>query len=260
MRPTKTQISLRIRVWPVFVVHKKKLYILGYTKCAQRRFWSDCAKAGRTSSHSVQWYIFWRCGSAYTHNLKIPYIKWWWWFQCDLVRRSLFEWCGPHLAGSIYLVVACYSVWQQRQKQWKNCAKQQVQNILLVKIWKWCRQQEIPTFLNQSSNEMHFEDKPNANSNGQVYINRWLLTDHLTRNFGNTENPMLKIGIPFYDTLKKILRIITNYRCLQDIETSRNICTIFTTSIQTDRQTGLSKQCRPRPDTAYLVVFRHSNM
>ena len=39
---SKTQISLRTRV---FIVHKKKLCILGYPKCAQWRFWSDCANA-----------------------------------------------------------------------------------------------------------------------------------------------------------------------------------------------------------------------
>ena len=39
VRPTKTQISLRIRaVWSVFVVRMKKLCIVGYLKCAQGRF------------------------------------------------------------------------------------------------------------------------------------------------------------------------------------------------------------------------------
>ena len=46
VRPAKTQISLRIcAVWPVFVVRMKKLCILGYPKCVQWRFWSDCANA-----------------------------------------------------------------------------------------------------------------------------------------------------------------------------------------------------------------------
>ena len=41
-----TQIRLRTcAVWSVFVVHMKKLCILGYPKCAQWRFWSDCANA-----------------------------------------------------------------------------------------------------------------------------------------------------------------------------------------------------------------------
>ena len=40
----KTQISLRIRsLFSVFVIHIKKVCILGYPKCAQWRFWSDCA-------------------------------------------------------------------------------------------------------------------------------------------------------------------------------------------------------------------------
>ena len=38
---TKTRISLRIRTF----VSMKKLCILGYPKCAQWRFWSDCANA-----------------------------------------------------------------------------------------------------------------------------------------------------------------------------------------------------------------------
>ena len=42
VNPTKAQISRYIRV---FVVRMKKLCILGYPKCAQRRFWSDCANA-----------------------------------------------------------------------------------------------------------------------------------------------------------------------------------------------------------------------
>ena len=41
VHPTKTQISLRIRA----VDRMKKLCILGYSKCAQWRFWSDCANA-----------------------------------------------------------------------------------------------------------------------------------------------------------------------------------------------------------------------
>ena len=32
-------------VWSVFVVRIKKRCILGYSKCAQWRFWSDCANA-----------------------------------------------------------------------------------------------------------------------------------------------------------------------------------------------------------------------
>ena len=46
MRPTKTQISLRIcAVWSVFVVRIKKLCIYRYPKCDWWRFWSDCANA-----------------------------------------------------------------------------------------------------------------------------------------------------------------------------------------------------------------------
>ena len=54
MRQTKTQISLCIRaVWSVFVVHMKILCILGYPKCAQRRFWSDCTFA--QSDQNLRW-------------------------------------------------------------------------------------------------------------------------------------------------------------------------------------------------------------
>ena len=43
VRPTKTQISLRIRaVWSVFLVRMNKCFIHGYPKCAQWRFWLDC--------------------------------------------------------------------------------------------------------------------------------------------------------------------------------------------------------------------------
>ena len=46
LRSEKTQIRLRIReVWSVFVFSMKKVYTLGYQKCAQWRFWSDCANA-----------------------------------------------------------------------------------------------------------------------------------------------------------------------------------------------------------------------
>ena len=46
VRPTKTQITLRIRaVWSVFIVRMKKICILGYPNCAKWRFWSVCAKA-----------------------------------------------------------------------------------------------------------------------------------------------------------------------------------------------------------------------
>ena len=46
VRPTKTQNSMRIsRVWSVFVVRKRTLCSFGYPKCAQWRFWPDCANA-----------------------------------------------------------------------------------------------------------------------------------------------------------------------------------------------------------------------
>ena len=46
VRPTKTLIRMRIQAdWTVFVVHMKTFRILGYLKCVQRRFWSDCANA-----------------------------------------------------------------------------------------------------------------------------------------------------------------------------------------------------------------------
>ena len=50
----------------VFVVRMKKLCILGYPKCAQWRFWSDCANA--QSDLNLHWvhmfegtFSFWRC-------------------------------------------------------------------------------------------------------------------------------------------------------------------------------------------------------
>ena len=46
VRPTKTQISLRIRaVWLESSLSAWRNYILGYPKCAQWRFWSDCTNA-----------------------------------------------------------------------------------------------------------------------------------------------------------------------------------------------------------------------
>ena len=53
----------------VFVVHTKKLCILGYPKCAQWRFWSDCANAQadlnlRLGGH-VRRYVFPRCVANY---------------------------------------------------------------------------------------------------------------------------------------------------------------------------------------------------
>ena len=45
-RPTKTQISLRIRaVWLESSLFAWRHCILGYPKCAQWRFWSECADA-----------------------------------------------------------------------------------------------------------------------------------------------------------------------------------------------------------------------
>ena len=44
MHPTKTQITRRISaICSVFVFHMNKLCVLGYPKCTQRIFWSDCA-------------------------------------------------------------------------------------------------------------------------------------------------------------------------------------------------------------------------
>ena len=58
VRPTKTQISLCIRaIWSV--VRMKKLYTLGYPKCAQWRFWSNCANV-KTGAHA-------RCSALRKH-------------------------------------------------------------------------------------------------------------------------------------------------------------------------------------------------
>ena len=40
-------------VWSVFIVFRKKLCIIGYPKCAQWRFWSDCANA--QADQKVRW-------------------------------------------------------------------------------------------------------------------------------------------------------------------------------------------------------------
>ena len=56
VRLTRTQISLHIRtVWTVLLVRMKKLCILGYPKCAQLRFWSDCANPEAYQYLNVCW-------------------------------------------------------------------------------------------------------------------------------------------------------------------------------------------------------------
>ena len=56
------------RLVRVFVVLMKTVYILGYQKCAQWRFWSDCANAQSDLNSSlgahVQTYVFWHWGSC----------------------------------------------------------------------------------------------------------------------------------------------------------------------------------------------------
>ena len=60
MRPTKILISLR---GSVFIVHKKKPCILGYSKCNQWKFWSNSGWSESQLSAHVQWYVCWRFGS-----------------------------------------------------------------------------------------------------------------------------------------------------------------------------------------------------
>ena len=72
VHPTKIQISLRIRaIWLVFIVHMKKHCIIGYPKCTQWRFWSDCMNV--QSDLNLCWahiwrYIFW-CWSSNISDL-----------------------------------------------------------------------------------------------------------------------------------------------------------------------------------------------
>ena len=74
VRPTKTEISLWIpAVWSVFLVRLKTLCILGYLKCTQWRFLSDCANVqAHLNLHwgHVQRYIFWNCGYLVIYFLQ----------------------------------------------------------------------------------------------------------------------------------------------------------------------------------------------
>ena len=77
-RTTKTQISMRIcAVWSVFVVRIQKLCILGYPKCAQWRFWSDCANAQadlnlRWAHMSEGTFAYVAANMQITKNLDMP--------------------------------------------------------------------------------------------------------------------------------------------------------------------------------------------
>ena len=68
----------------VFAVHMKKLCMLGYPKCAQWRFWSDCANAqadlNLRRSHMSERYIFWRFGSLVWKKEKQTLKKQWCYF------------------------------------------------------------------------------------------------------------------------------------------------------------------------------------
>ena len=89
VRSMKTQISLRIRaVWSVFVVHMKKHSILGYPKCAEGRFRSDCANAQADLN------LRWEHMSEGTFTDIVAQI----WTSCFTMqilkgRTMFFEWC-----------------------------------------------------------------------------------------------------------------------------------------------------------------------
>ena len=68
---SKTQISLHIRaVWSVFVVRMKKLCILGFPKCGQWIFWSNCANA------QFDLNLLWAHSSAVSFRDAVAHIVW----------------------------------------------------------------------------------------------------------------------------------------------------------------------------------------
>ena len=60
----------------VFIVRMKELCILGYPKCTQWRFWSDCANA-QADSHRLIW-IFTGCTCSKVRFLTLRFIWLWW--------------------------------------------------------------------------------------------------------------------------------------------------------------------------------------
>ena len=62
MSQTNTKIACTsVQSNRIFVVRLKTLYILGYSKCAQWRFWSDCAVWSESSlAIYTQRYVLWR--------------------------------------------------------------------------------------------------------------------------------------------------------------------------------------------------------
>ena len=67
----------------LLVIRMKKLCTVGYPKCAQGRFWSDCARNAladmnrRSLGAHVQWYVFWRRRSiVYTVLFYKLYVFW----------------------------------------------------------------------------------------------------------------------------------------------------------------------------------------
>ena len=114
-RPTTTQIKLRIRaVWSQYSLYTWRSCILGYPKCAQCRFWSDCANAqadlNLRNAH-VWWYVFRRCGSVVLHVI-IPtrsYVLSNTHFVCPITKAgcAVTEWM-------LCVFVVCYL------RNWKN--------------------------------------------------------------------------------------------------------------------------------------------
>ena len=101
------QISLcsLIKIFIVFIVQMKKFCILGYPKCAQWRFWSDCLNAhadlnlcwacmseGKFTDNAA--HVFWALLHVNTENLKIT-------IWCAAHKKGPYAICGQRRSRSL---------------------------------------------------------------------------------------------------------------------------------------------------------------